>query len=166
MPSIPQKAFDVHIQRFLGIDPGGSGGMALLAHHGALLAVTQFDGLTDHEVAAWLKAEKGLITKAAIEKVGAMPGQGVVSMFTFGKSYGFLRGLLVAFEVPLVEVPPQTWMKRLAIPSRGDKTKTEHKKLLQAKAHERWPSRVKDLGRNVADAALIAEWLRLEETRK
>ena len=44
-----------------------------------------------------------------LEKVHAMPGQGVTSMFTFGQNYGFLRGLLIARGIPFEEVQPNPW---------------------------------------------------------
>jgi crossover junction endodeoxyribonuclease RuvC len=46
---------------------------------------------------------------AAVEKVGAMPGQGVTSMFSFGQSFGFILGVLTAFGIPYQLVPPRKW---------------------------------------------------------
>jgi crossover junction endodeoxyribonuclease RuvC len=40
-----------------------------------------------------------------------MPGQGVTSMFSFGKSAGFIEGVLTALAIPYQLVPPQTWKK-------------------------------------------------------
>jgi len=48
---------------------------------------------------------------AVIEKVHAMPKQGVSSTFAFGCGYGILLGMLGAFQIPYHEVPPQTWKK-------------------------------------------------------
>lgn len=45
----------------------------------------------------------------AIEKVHAMPKQGVVSTFTFGENYGVLKGIAAALYIPLVEYRPQEW---------------------------------------------------------
>lgn len=150
---------------FLGIDPGVSGGMvSLLADSRRLGCSFKFVGSTDHQVAAWLEARRRYIVRAAIEKVNAMPGQGVVAMFTFGKSYGFLRGILTALKVPFVEVQPKVWQGRLGIPPRKkDEPKPKFKKRLIAEAHKRWPDRINDIVKETADASLIADWLRLEE---
>lgn len=49
---------------------------------------------------------------AVIEKVGAMPGQGVVSMFTFGEGYGALKSIVSStLRTDIVSVTPQTWKK-------------------------------------------------------
>ena len=50
---------------------------------------------------------------ACIEKVGAMPGQGVVSMFKFGFVTGILHGVFRALEIPLYTVTPQAWKKEI-----------------------------------------------------
>ena len=161
MPKVP--TISIKPQFKLGIDPGVSGGMALISSMGTFDEGIAFGNSTDHQIAEWLRIRLGFIHKAAIEKVNAMPRQGVVSMFTFGNSCGFLRGLLVAFQIPFVEVRPQVWQKALRIPPKGSKTTTQHKKLLQAKAHQRWPKHCEEITKAVADASLIAEWLRLQE---
>jgi crossover junction endodeoxyribonuclease RuvC len=48
---------------------------------------------------------------AVIEKVGAMPGQGVVSTFTFGCGYGQIQGILAGLAIPMELVTPQAWKK-------------------------------------------------------
>ena len=50
---------------------------------------------------------------AFIEQVGAMPNQGVTSMFNFGKGYGMWIGILAALEIPYTFVTPQKWKKEL-----------------------------------------------------
>ena len=46
-----------------------------------------------------------------VEKVSAMPGQGVTSMFSFGRSFGVIEGILAAFEIPATYVMPSVWTK-------------------------------------------------------
>jgi len=51
-----------------------------------------------------------------IERVHAMPGQGVVSMFTFGMGYGMIRASIEASlipEIPVILVSPQRWQRGL-----------------------------------------------------
>jgi crossover junction endodeoxyribonuclease RuvC len=45
----------------------------------------------------------------ALEKVHSMPGQGVASIFTFGKGYGALLGIAAALRIPCEEITPQKW---------------------------------------------------------
>ena len=83
-----------------------------------------------------------------------MPGQGVTSMFTFGRSVGAIDGCLAALCVPVEYVSPAKWKRFFGL--------SKDKGLSRRAAIERWPSlaemlaRVSDDGR--AEAALIAEW--------
>lgn len=57
---------------------------------------------------------------AVIEKVAAMPKQGVVSVFNFGRSYGDVRGVVGALNIPLHFVTPQKWKKHFGLTSDKD----------------------------------------------
>ena len=101
---------------YIGVDPGKKGGMAII------------DG-NDVEVYAWDDAlfidttrvcvGRGRVRNervvAAVEKVGAMPGQGVTSMFSFGQSYGFILGVLSAFGIGYQLVPPYVWKREFGL---------------------------------------------------
>ena len=50
-----------------------------------------------------------------LEHVGARPGQGVTSMFSFGENFGFIQGLLTAYSIPFELVRPQKWKKEFSI---------------------------------------------------
>ena len=97
-----------------------------------------------------------------MEDVHSAPGQGVKSMFTFGKNYGILRGLLVANKIPFEDVPPQNWMKHMRIPPRGNKTKKEHKTLLKQRAKQLYPTN-DTINYETADALLIAHYGAMKE---
>jgi crossover junction endodeoxyribonuclease RuvC len=58
---------------------------------------------------------------AVMEKVTAMPGQGVTSTFTFGMGYGLLQGILAGLGVPVELVTPQAWKKEVLAGSAKDK---------------------------------------------
>lgn len=62
----------------------------------------------------WNRKEKAI---CCLEHVGAMPGQGVTSMFSFGENFGFIRGLLEAYEIPYQLVRPQKWKKEFSLNS-------------------------------------------------
>ena len=134
---------------FLGIDPGITGAFALIDTDGEYI-VHDFDG-------EQLLAELLLpIQFAVIEQVHAMPGQGVVSMFNFGKNYGWYQGLLTALRIPYALVTPATWKKGVVFPTDGATPKERSltvarrmfpKANLKAKSHH-----------NRADALLLARY--------
>lgn len=134
---------------YLGIDPGVSGGLALVSN-GAAEAVKM--PATEADCLQWLEERRAKVTHALIEKVHSRPGQGVSSTFKFGKNYGLLRGLLVALRIPFEEVAPGKWQRALGCLSGGDKNVTK------AKAQQLFPAlRVTHA---TADALLIAEHCR------
>ncbi|MBQ8737780.1 MAG: hypothetical protein IJY78_08200 [Bacteroidaceae bacterium] len=53
----------------------------------------------------------------AVESVSAMPGQGVTSMFNFGKGFGWTLGTLEAYDVPYELIRPQKWKKEFSVTS-------------------------------------------------
>lgn len=146
--------------KFIGIDPGASGGIALLDDEGAQAWKMPDTEKDTQDLFEQLAGPFGIVT-AAIEKVHAMPGQGVTSMFNFGRNYGMLRGLLIANLIPFETVAPQTWQKEFGL--RNSKwTKTKKKNQHKARAQELFPH-IK-ITHSLADALLIAEHLRREKT--
>ena len=90
-----------------------------------------------------------------VEQVSAMPGQGVTSMFNFGQSFGVIKGVCAAMQLPIFFVRPAKWKKHFElINSQKDASRT--------KAIEMFPkissilSKKKDS--NKADAILIASF--------
>lgn len=93
--------------------------------------------------------------KVVIEQVSAMPGQGVTSMFNFGQSYGILKGMCSAMQLPMYFVRPAKWKKYFnLINSEKDASRT--------KAIEIFPYFSSNLAKkkdsNKADAILIASF--------
>ena len=101
------------MKTYIGIDPGKSGALALLTEDGQCTVVP----FQESAYTAILKAASGPSSVCCLEKVGAMPGQGVVSMFNFGHNFGYIEGLLQAFDIPYQLVPPQTWKKEFCVTS-------------------------------------------------
>lgn len=89
-----------------------------------------------------------------IEKVGAMPGQGVSSMFNFGRSAGIIEGVVAALRMPHTYVTPATWTKAVGRAAGKDASRMRAMELFPTRAD--LFKRAKDDGR--ADAALIAYW--------
>jgi hypothetical protein len=104
----------------MGIDPGVSGAVAF--YHIAAPSRIAVDDvplvggeINTAELARLIRIHRPSI--AVIEKVSAMPGQGVVSMFNFGRSYGDVRGVIGALDIPLHFVTPQKWKKHFGLTS-------------------------------------------------
>lgn len=144
----------------LGCDPGLHGALAALSSDGAVKAITDMPTLrlggkgrreVDPHALARIVYDAGA-GHAYVERVSAMPGQGVASMFSFGRSFGTLLGVLAAVGVPTTLATPQSWKKVLGIPAGKDGARARASQLLPAAAHH-WPL-VKHHGR--AEAALIA----------
>lgn len=91
---------------------------------------------------------------AYLERLSAMPGQGVTSMFSMGQSLGVVLGILAALDIPTTTIPPRTWQKALDVPQGKDGSRYRAAQLFPA--HAAQFARVKDDGRS--DAALIAAY--------
>ena len=98
---------------WIGIDPGAKGGYAYIVD-GVVKAFPWDDAffVQDMYCLSKMRDEKPV---AAVEKVGAMPGQGVTSMFNFGKSAGYIEGVLSALGIPYQLVPPAKWKKEFSL---------------------------------------------------
>lgn len=112
---------------WIGIDPGKKGGYAMIVDDPKCSYVKAFpwdDAAFVEEmrrIGLRLENPTGCVV-AAVEQVNAMPGQGVTSMFSFGKSYGFILGTLSALNIPFQTVRPHEWKKAFGLNS--DKTKS------------------------------------------
>ena len=97
--------------------------------------------------------------RATIEKVHAMPGQGVTSMFSFGRSLGIIEGIVVAHGIPRAYAAPRTWQATMLA---GKPKGKDSKHSAALAAVELWPelSKLMQVKANwgIADAALIAEY--------
>ena len=154
--------------RIFGIDPGLSGGIAVLDD------LKIFD-IYDMPIMSEGKKNKNQLNSAQlvniikkniisngdtfliVEQVSAMPGQGVTSMFNFGQTFGSIKGICAALNLPIFFVRPAKWKKHFdLINSSKDASRT--------KVIEMYPSisprlsKKKDV--NKADAILIARYFR------
>ena len=154
--------------RIIGIDPGLSGGIAVLDD------LKIFD-VYDMPIMSEGKKNKNQLNSAQlvniikkniisnedtfliVEQVSAMPGQGVTSMFNFGQTFGSIKGICAALNLPIFFVRPAKWKKHFdLINSSKDASRT--------KVIEMYPSisprltKKKDV--NKADAILIARYFR------
>lgn len=146
----------------IGIDPGASGAIAVINDG-------RFDEVRDMPTIEVKRGPRTInevspsglaslipmnASHAFVEKVGAMPGQGVSSMFAFGNYYGMIQGILAAKGIPYTLVTPQKWQKDMSVREGKDGARERARQLLPDSAE--YLTRVKDHGR--ADAILIALW--------
>ena len=133
----------------IGIDPGKGGGIATLA---AGIAHATKMPETERDIWDFFREHAIIPCRAVIERVHAMPKQGVSSTFTFGQGYGFLRCCLIGNHIPFEAVAPGVWQRKMGCLSRGDKNVTK------ARAQELFPE--ERITHAVADALLLAEYCR------
>ena len=155
--------------KIIGIDPGLSGGIAILKNN---KIEDMFDmpvmpegkknkrQLNSAQLVNLLKNSIDEETIVVVEQVNAMPGQGVTSMFNFGQTFGAIKGICAALGLPIFFVRPAKWKKHFElINSSKDASRT--------KAIEMYPSISDQLSKkkdvNKSDAILIARFY--SETR-
>jgi hypothetical protein len=147
---------------YLGIDPGVSGGMAVLDAAGKVLLVTKMPQVAPAHIAF---LQRVLATAggpdrvyAVIELVHSSPQMGVKSAFTFGRSYERCMALACAAGIGYLSPTPQGWQGALKCRTRGDKSVT----LKAARALFRSQVVVTNY---TADALLLAEFARRHHVR-
>lgn len=141
----------------LGIDPGISGALGFYFTNATDRVSVEDMPVAGGSISAPLLADqirRYAPTVALIEAVSAMPGQGVVSMFNFGKSFGQAIGVVGALGIPVHFVTPAKWKKHYGLSSDKEKCRERAQQLFPACA-DRFELK-KHHGR--AEAALIAKY--------
>ena len=143
---------------YIGIDPGKDGALAVIIDSGKA-SIVPFDQDAYRLVLRQFCMQARMAqTRAVLEHVGAMPGQGVTSMFSFGENFGYIKGLLEAFEIPYELVRPQRWKKEFGIS--GKNQSVEVCKRLFPGVSLRRTERCKKDHDGMAEALLMAEFAR------
>lgn len=142
----------------MGIDPGASGGIAVIAHS---YDAVSYMSLKDKTLSDQYSFISVFSAKAYIEHVHSMPRDGVKSAFSFGRSYGNLEAFLVAAGIPFERVTPTVWQKEFGLIKKKGETKTQKKNRHKALAQELYPD-IK-VTHAIADALLIAEYGRRQQ---
>ena len=152
----------------IGIDPGINGAICFF-ENGQVKDVLEMPTMAEgkknkrqinghqmyNELTTRIKGYSTQNINVIVEQVSAMPGQGVTSMFNFGQSFGVIKGICAAMQLPIFFIRPIKWKKHFElINSQKDASRT--------KAIEMFPkissilSKKKDS--NKADAILIASF--------
>ena len=152
----------------IGIDPGISGSICFF-EDGKIIDVIEMPTMTDgkknkrqvngsqiyNEILKKTIGLKKENIRVVIEQVSAMPGQGVTSMFNFGQSFGMLKGICSAMQLPMYFVRPAKWKKHYnLINSQKDASRTRAIEIFPYFSSQL--SKKKDS--NKADAILIASF--------
>lgn len=152
----------------IGIDCGQTGGVAAISDRGKLLTYTRMP-IVEHgkrKLVDTVKLDQIFdihitdTTTFVIEQVSAMPAQGSVSGFNFGRAMGAVEGWALIYGVPIVFVTPQKWKKDLNLSS--DKQQSLDRARLEFGVAKIWDVKAND---GIAEAALIALW-RLKQLQK
>lgn len=155
--------------RILGVDPGASGALAVLDTRDGALELYDMPTIiekvrgekrtrVDHTALGrllWAIDQRGMVSVAIVEKVGARPQQGVASTFAFGAAYGIVLGALGSLGIDVHQRRPQEWQRTVKLRT-GEDVK-DHSRAKAADVFPRYADqfkRKKDNGRS--DAALIA----------
>lgn len=151
---------------YIGIDPGKNGGIAVINDKfpkpvNIMVYKYSDDDLVDVidvcTKGSSIAVHRDEEIKCVLEKVNAMPGQGVVSMFNFGQNFGFIQGVLKAYEIPFELVPPQKWKKEFSVTS-DKNTSIEVAKRLFPGVNLKATDRCRKDHDGMAEALLIAEY--------
>ena len=152
----------------IGIDPGISGSICFFKD-GKIIDVIEMPTMTEgkknkkqvngsqiyNEILKRVNKFEISDIRVIVEQVSAMPGQGVTSMFNFGQSFGILKGICSAMQLPIYFVRPAKWKKYFnLINSEKDASRTRAIEIFPYFSSQL--SKKKDA--NKADAILIASF--------
>ena len=152
----------------IGIDPGINGAICFF-ENGQVIDVLEMPTMADgkknkrqinghqmyNELSSRIKGYDNLNINVVVEQVSAMPGQGVTSMFNFGQSFGVIKGICSAMQLPIYFVRPAKWKKHYnLINSQKDASRTRAIEIFPYFSSQL--SKKKDS--NKADAILIASF--------
>ena len=152
----------------IGIDPGISGAICFF-ENGQVSEIVEMPVMADgkknkrqvngpqiyNEISKRISGVPKKDIIVVIEQVSAMPGQGVTSMFNFGQSFGVLKGICSAMQLPMFFVRPAKWKRYFnLINSQKDASRTRAIEIFPYFSSQL--SKKKDS--NKADAILIASF--------
>lgn len=145
-----------------GIDPGKSGALVFLYPDNSVavfdVPLQKVNGKEVPAYGEWARAWGSALAserpdRIVIEKVSAMPGQGVSSTFNFGSSWGFVKALAHSYGAAVYDPSPSAWKGKMSL-LKADKNASREKVSSLLPAMVPYVGRAKDDGR--AEAALLA----------
>lgn len=150
----------------MGIDPGLTGGIALLSRDGLLIEpmprISENGDIDIYELGRLISDYSKEIEQAFLENVHAMPKNGSIGNFKLGRCFGVIQGLLMVFGVPHTAIAPVKWMKEMHqgiskdLPTKQRSATAFRRIFPKINALENKRCRVPHMG--MIEAALIAEY--------
>ena len=149
---------------YMGIDPGQKGYIVV---YDAMSKKYYKEQLSSNTLVDFIEQFARRDCMAVIEQVGAMPGQGRTSIFTFGYNAGRIVGILEAMGIPYTHVTPKKWQKeiwdsddKITIAGKVDNKKTSHKaaKRLHPNMSFKRTDKCNTFDDNIVDATLICDY--------
>ena len=149
---------------FIGIDPGYSGAVAVLKANGELMGVFDMPVMTQengkkalnmpmlYSMLSFKESGEDSHVEAIVERVSAMPKQGISSTFRFGETFGAIQMAVLANDISMRLVTPAKWKAHFHL--KRDKGASRYLATIKFPKHAFYFSRVKDDGR--AEAVLMA----------
>lgn len=149
---------------YIGIDPGKSGAIAVIDtagenDRGRVVCIKPFDEKQYCDTLLELICSSTQEIRCCVERVSAMPGQGVTSMFNFGKNFGYILGLLDMCAIPYELVTPQKWKGEFGVTSDKNSSIAVCKRLFPD-VSLRPTERCRKDNDGMAEALLMAEYAR------
>lgn len=141
---------------YIGVDPGKKGGFAIIQDEKHWVLPWDEEHFVE-EMAGVMNLGKCV---ACVEQVGAMPGQGVVSMFSFGKNAGFIEGVLSGLGIPYQLVLPKKWKAEFTLNGKDKAASVAVCKRLFPGVDLRATEKCKKDSDGMAEALLMAEYAR------
>lgn len=128
----------------IGIDPGSNSGCICIID--SLVDEIKFVRLskaTDKDLFDTALEYRGISrhgnVKIVLERVGAMPGQGVSGMFKFGQSFGKCEMFATIVQAPFHLMTPRKWQKAVGCYPIKKEPQPAHKKRLRQIAERLYP---------------------------
>lgn len=146
----------------VGIDPGRDGALAILGYRDEPIVIPFDEKEYDRQLRRLTLIPRNDIggrVFCVVEHVGAMPGQGVTSCFSFGQNFGFILGLLTAHCHPYELVRPQKWKKEFGCTSDKNTSIEVAQRLFPGVDLRRTP-KCKKPHDGICEALLMAEYAR------
>lgn len=147
---------------YIGIDPGAKGGWSVIGSEIKQEASSHIwdEASFIEDMKNLINVQKPSLIRCCLEKVGAMPKQGVSSTFKFGEEYGKIQGILMALGIPYQTVTPQMWKKDFSLLHQDKDKSIETAQRLFPGVNLFPTPRCKNRSDGMAESLLMAEYAR------
>lgn len=149
---------------YIGIDPGMRGGYAIISNEDLSQTSVTVCPMDEKSFMEDMKAVSEAFPtneiRCCLEKVGAMPKQGLASTWKFAEGYGVIQGVLKAFGIPYQTVPPQTWKKEFSLLHQDKSKSVETAQRLFPCVNFLPSERSRKPSDGMAESALLCEYAR------